>query len=353
MSDKRGFTLIELLGVFVILSIIVLITFPYATGLLKNTKDSEYERFEENIFLATEAYIEANDELYNQFSEEGTIDYISILELINSGFLSKNITNPQTKEKIKESGSVKVSKNSDDFDYEYKENDDYSLSGYVKDDLLSMYDIYKKPILENGVNYLQNLNGIDNEKLGAKLNGFADNGWKKSYMEFDGTDDFVDLGFKSKSFSNGVTFEIIFSIYEEKNTNQEFFGNWESVGGGISYKYSTNKIAFNLKRTNGTSYDQVITTDSIFLNTWYSIVGTYDNNNLKIYLNGTLQGTTSAAGIMSSSQANIVVGGNPTLNNSITVPGAIKTKRFALYDRALTETEVKQNYEVDKIRYDL
>ena len=49
MSYKKGFTLVELLGVFVILSIIVLVTFPYATGLLKNTKDREYERFEKSF----------------------------------------------------------------------------------------------------------------------------------------------------------------------------------------------------------------------------------------------------------------------------------------------------------------
>ena len=43
MAYKKGFTLVELLGVFVILSIIVLVTFPYATGLLKNTKDNIWE----------------------------------------------------------------------------------------------------------------------------------------------------------------------------------------------------------------------------------------------------------------------------------------------------------------------
>ena len=108
MSYKKGFTLVELLGVFVILSIIVLVTFPYATGLLRNTKDSEYKGFEKNLFLATEAYIESNSEIYSQFSENGTIDYISISDLIENQFLSKKMTNPKTKTEINENGCIKV-----------------------------------------------------------------------------------------------------------------------------------------------------------------------------------------------------------------------------------------------------
>ena len=107
MSYKKGFTLVELLGVFVILSIIVLVTFPYATGLLRNTKDSEYKGFEKNLFLATEAYIESNSEIYSQFSENGTIDYISISDLIENQFLSKKMTNQKQKLKLMKTGVLR------------------------------------------------------------------------------------------------------------------------------------------------------------------------------------------------------------------------------------------------------
>ena len=116
MSYKKGFTLVELLGVFVILSIIVLVTFPYATGLLKNTKDSEYKRFEKNLFLAAEAYIEANSEIYSQFSENDSMDYISISELIANQFLSEKMTNPKKKEKVIQTGCIKVTKTNEELE---------------------------------------------------------------------------------------------------------------------------------------------------------------------------------------------------------------------------------------------
>ena len=39
--------------------------------ILKNTKDSEYKRFEKNLFLAAEAYIEANSSNYEELKING------------------------------------------------------------------------------------------------------------------------------------------------------------------------------------------------------------------------------------------------------------------------------------------
>ena len=144
MSYKKGFTLVELLGVFVILSIIVLVTFPYATGLLKNTKDREYERFEKNLFLAAEAYIEANSSNYEELKINGGLTYISLADLTEEGFVSEKMTNPKTKTEIDLNNSIKVTKTENGLLYELL-SEDYSLNGYVHNGLILHYDGYKAP----------------------------------------------------------------------------------------------------------------------------------------------------------------------------------------------------------------
>ena len=53
---KKGFTLVELLGVISIMAVILLLSVPAVTNILKKATESEYYSFEENVFLATEAY---------------------------------------------------------------------------------------------------------------------------------------------------------------------------------------------------------------------------------------------------------------------------------------------------------
>lgn len=348
MSYKKGFTLVELLGVFVILSIIVLVTFPYATGLLRNTKDSEYKRFEKNLFLATEAYIESNSEIYSQFSENGTIDYISISDLIENQFLSAKMTNPKTKTEINENGCIKVTKNNDELEYEYIPEEDFGLSQYTNESLLSLYDAYKKPITTNGTNYLKNLSTLSDETM-AQLRGF-DNGWNKEYLSFDGVDDNVEVGYKNREFSDGITFEIVVKINEIKTT--EFFGNWEGAGGGLGYN-SSGEIYFNLFLVSKKGYATVKTT--ISPNTWYTITGTYDGSNMNIYVNGVSKASLSISDTIKASPVSIAIGGNPTVDSSgnykVTIPGNIDMKRAALYSRALTQLEITKNYNLDKKRY--
>ena len=61
---KKGFTLVELLGVFAIMSMIVLIAVPSVTNMLKQSEQDQYANFENDIFLAAEAYLSSNSDIY-------------------------------------------------------------------------------------------------------------------------------------------------------------------------------------------------------------------------------------------------------------------------------------------------
>lgn len=85
-------------------------------------------------------------------------------------------------------------------------------------------------------------------------------------------------------------------------------------------------------------------------NTWCNIVGVYDNVGLKTYLNGVLNDSASDAGKSISSAGNIDI----TIGAQDTGPGGPfpgKIAQCLVYNRALTATEIAQNFNAHRSRY--
>ncbi len=104
---KKGFTMIEILAVFTVTAIILLITVPLVTGMLKKGNDSEYNSFEDTVFIAAEAYINDGSliEVNNTEEEPATI---TIGELISSGYLKSTVKNPHNKKSVLEPVNQKI-----------------------------------------------------------------------------------------------------------------------------------------------------------------------------------------------------------------------------------------------------
>ena len=86
------------------------------------------------------------------------------------------------------------------------------------------------------------------------------------------------------------------------------------------------------------------------LNTWNNTVLTYDKTSLKYYLNGVFINQTNATNTPSSTASNTIVGRLGDYN------GQYWTGRIAntqIYNRALSATEILQNYNALKGRYGL
>jgi hypothetical protein len=85
-------------------------------------------------------------------------------------------------------------------------------------------------------------------------------------------------------------------------------------------------------------------------NTWYNIVGVYDNVGLKTYLNGVLNDSASDAGkyILSAGNMDITIGAQDTGPGG-PFPG--KIAQCLIYNRALTATEIAQNFNAHRSRY--
>lgn len=116
---KKGFTLIEMLGVFTLLALILLISIPSLTGMLKKQKENEYQGYLNDLYLATEAYVQNND--YDLSQPNQTL-YIKLETIVSSGFLRSTIINPKTNEKVNLEHYIKLVVNEDNtFYYEYLE----------------------------------------------------------------------------------------------------------------------------------------------------------------------------------------------------------------------------------------
>lgn len=104
---KKGFTMIEILAVFTVTALILLISVPLVTGMLKKGNDSEFESFKDTVFIATEAYINDGSliEVNNTEEEPATI---TIGELISSGYLKSTVKNPHNKKSVLEPVNQKI-----------------------------------------------------------------------------------------------------------------------------------------------------------------------------------------------------------------------------------------------------
>ena len=88
------------------------------------------------------------------------------------------------------------------------------------------------------------------------------------------------------------------------------------------------------------------------LNVWYNLCGVVSSSDLKIYVNGELEGTTSNSNTMAPRTGNFVIGA-AYYNGSVVDYFKGKMSTVMVYSNVLTAAEVKQNFNALKVRYGL
>jgi hypothetical protein len=92
------------------------------------------------------------------------------------------------------------------------------------------------------------------------------------------------------------------------------------------------------------------TTATISANTWYHVTAVYNASALtaSIYLNGTLSQTSNGSSAFQNPPGNYAIGAFGE-NGSYYWPGRITSHKF--YNRVLSATEIKQNFNASRDRY--
>jgi hypothetical protein len=162
-----------------------------------------------------------------------------------------------------------------------------------------------------------------------------------THLNFDGSNDLVNLGTTLTSSFVGKTQATVEAwIRPETNTGLGV------IAGNYDYPSSGLGMQMMLRRENdnyvffldgGSGFIAVSAANTVVLNTWQHLVGTWDGNTIRIYINGILINSTSVTGAFGVRSTSFVIGGNAQLVPEM-FTGNIDEVR--IWDVARTEEEI-------------
>lgn len=109
----------------------------------------------------------------------------------------------------------------------------------------------------------------------------------------------------------------------------------------------TGPAFFRINATTGTRLDTSVNYPGDGI-TWWHLVGTYDGTNMRVYIDGELDGTLAATAAIVTNTADLRLG-NLAISGTDEFHGNLDDMR--IYDRALSAAEVRQMYDLSRRGY--
>jgi hypothetical protein len=214
----------------------------------------------------------------------------------------------------------------------------YTGANIIRNGLVLSLDAASKNSYPGSGTTWTDLSGNNNN--GTLVNSPTFNSANFGNFTFNGSTNYIDLG--NPSSLNVLNFTI--AVWAKSNT----FTNYQNLifkGDGTAGQYG---IAIDSSGVWTIQPNTVfISGDIILINTWNYFVGTYDGTNITAYRNS-LQKTQYS--IAQTNRGSLVSIGADTVNSRY-FNGSIGSAQ--IYNRALTATEVLQNYNATKSRFNL
>jgi len=193
---------------------------------------------------------------------------------------------------------------------------------------------------------------------GNLTNGPTYNSSNGGSILFDGNDDFVDLGDKD-IFDGFSSYSLSIWVYINAfNQYTAFFHKWGPAG----YSYFLGAFNDNFKVTAGENYATNtggkvgnygdVSTTALQTGRWYNIVYTSTISNISLYINGVLDNN-----IANSWRGGDIINSTTSLKLATHYDGGTYTNcrisNSMIYNRALSATEILQNYNALKKKFGL
>ncbi|MEG1363357.1 MAG: LamG-like jellyroll fold domain-containing protein [Clostridia bacterium] len=219
---------------------------------------------------------------------------------------------------------------------------------YVSEGMILHYDGKNNTGSGNSINtnIWKDLSGNNND---GKLNQFDFNNntsyWKKDGLRFFNS----NVSIKQMNYEY-ITMEIV-AEYESFKYETTLIANYEEGGYGIQHRKLDNKQYFNYCSSNG--YIKLQMPDLLVLNKKYSFSGSLSEDYATFSSNGNIVKELVKRPIKYPLNNTIMaLGGNPhqDIVDSEFI-GTIYSVR--IYNRALTNEEIQNNYNIDKMRFDI
>ena len=221
----------------------------------------------------------------------------------------------------------------------------------ITDGLVLCLDAANKKSYPSSGTAWNDLSGNNNN--GTLTNGPTYNGANGGSIVFDGTNDNVQLGNASNIISASQS-QISVNTWVKTNVVNQYKKILVNVTSGTQ---SITGIYFSIGPSPGLVYFGVTTSggqgaaiysQQISTTQYSNLCGTYDGSNIRLYLNGNLVATQSLTGTILNTGITRISGYD---NNTEVWDGNIS--QVSIYNRALSASEVLQNYNATKGRFAL
>jgi hypothetical protein len=199
-------------------------------------------------------------------------------------------------------------------------------------------------------NYTTNPDQVAHLNFGLPIYGGVNN-----YLEFDGVNDGVQLPGTNLSLNQMTISSWNFS----SNYVHNGFMFEKTTNGSVNTQYSlffNNNTTSNLYyRTYGLSTTDLIVSNAnsgVVNNSWNNVVATWDGTNKRIYVNGILRATSAnlTGTVTQNSTGAAYIG---IYGNFAGYPFNGRISQTQIYNRALTASEIQQNFNAKKSRFGL
>ena len=192
-----------------------------------------------------------------------------------------------------------------------------------------------------------------NGNNGTLTNGPTYSSSNGGSIVFDGTNAYVRIPYNSNL--NPTTITVSAWIKRNQVVNFAHFiglpinnSTWNPpyLSYGVEYIGTTDTISFTLGFTDNTF---AYTNASAYGNNrWFYFAATYDQSNVKVYIDGALITTRAETKTLYNSTADFYIG---AINTSSQYPLNGNIAQVSIYNKALTAAEIQQNYNATKGRY--
>ena len=189
-------------------------------------------------------------------------------------------------------------------------------------------------------------NAASSSNNGAIENGALYTSQLSGYFNFDGSNDRISVT-DASSINFTDNFSVSFWGRMKTNSLQVPLSKYNSGNRGWVFAYADNIMAFDGRNQTADGYRSAASAVTTYLGDWNHYTGVKSGVNMYIYQNGVATGSTvwSSAGDMTST-VDLTLGSN---NSNYYSPCDIG--QVLLYNRALSSSEIKQNFDATKNKY--
>ncbi len=328
---KKGFTLVELLGVIVVLAIVLIISVPTIINTFRRTNQNDFDTYLQNLYMATESYIESNRNYFEQLNVESGKAFISIKFLEEKGLIRQTVIDPETDDTVNNNFTIVAERlSSGMIDYSF-ERFKAGIDMYEQEGLVLHYDA----INNNGKgfrfnNYMQDLTSSNNDIILIDKDR-----WTVNSLKFENSNDVLNSARKIKPSLLGEDFTIEL-VLRQSGTSTSYVG----IRDFAYLEFSSTDPLWHYGSSNTHGYSSSYSMGEPYR---LALINNGSLNNSIIYLNDNSEEVSDY--IQIGDDNHFIIG-----DGSNYFEGEIHSIR--VYNRSLSSEEINRNYQVDVKRFD-